>query len=209
MYEQILAELGVILDTVVNVDELVDNLVKKPCSGILIDTATSLGTSFEQKRQLHIIIEVFPVLRINWNGQAQRPELFYFGQSQATDLTLRQFIETQCLTFEPRTIRSHERSGVHFNLEVYPDQECRPEDKRLSVALDSAEGGMFLVMIEPWSGEREIWLKILELADQTPILGEVRRQVNWGFSQRIPGLGVAFKRITIDQLRELRARLGK
>jgi hypothetical protein len=208
IYQQALADLGVTIDTVRDVAELIDQLIQTPCAGVLIDTATGLVTSFEQKRQLHSIIEIFPVLRINWNDQAQRMELFYYGQSQPTDLTLRQFIETQCQTFEARTIRAHERHRVHFNVEVYPDEQCRPEQRRLSVTLDVSEGGAFLVMIEPWRGQREIWLKIVELADQTPILGEIRHQANWGISQRIPGMGVAFRQIAIDQVWELQARLG-
>ncbi len=207
-YQQALADLGVTVDTVADVNELAEQLIRTPCSGLLIDTATGLVTSFEKKRQLHVIIEIFPVLRVNWNDQAQQLELFYYGQSQPTDLTLRQFIETQCLPFEARTIRAHERYRVHFNVEVYPDEQCRPEQRRLSVTLDLSEGGAFLVMIEPWSGPREIWLKIVELADQTPIRSEVRRQVNWGNSKRIPGIGVAFRQIAIDQVWELQARLS-
>jgi hypothetical protein len=209
IYQQALADLGVTLETVTDVDELVEELSHTAYAGLLIDTATGLGTSFEQKRQLHTVIEIFPVLRINWNEQVGRLELFYYGQSRPTDLTLEQFIETQCQGFEARTIRTHERHSVHFNVEVYPDEDCPPEQRRLSVALDAAEGGLFLVMIEPWSGQRDIWLKIVELADQTPILGEVRRQINWGAAPRIPGVGVAFRRITIDQIRQLKTLLGK
>jgi hypothetical protein len=203
-YQQALHTAGAAFDTVETLSELFQTLAKTPYSGILLDVTTGLGISSREKRRLQAVLEIFPVMRIDWDN---RVVLSYYGQSQATDLTLERFIQTQCQLFEARTIRTQERHDIHYNVTVYPNEHCRPEEGRRAVALDISEGGVFLVFLDNWTGSRQIWMRFMDMTDLTPVAGEVKRQINWGVRPRMPGLGISFTEITDNQLKEIQADL--
>jgi hypothetical protein len=203
-YQQALHGIGVEHDTVDTLAELYPALSKNPYNGILMDVTTGLGLSSKEKKRLNTILNVFPVMRIDWDN---KPVLSYYGQSQASDVTLEKFIQTQCQTFEARMIRTQERHDIHYNVTIYPNEHCRPADGKRAVTQDISEGGVFLIFLDTWSGSREIWMRFMDMTDLTPVRGEVKRQVNWGVRPRMPGLGVAFTQITDNQRKEIEADL--
>ncbi len=204
-YQQALHGIGVEFDAVDNLTGLLRALSQTPYNGILMDVTTGLGVSSGEKKQLQTILQIFPVMRIDWDN---RVVLSYYGQSQASELTLEKFIQTECQPFNARTIRAHERHDLHYNVTIYPNEHCRPEDGKRAVTLDISEGGVFLIFLDNWTGSRRIWLRFMDMTDLTPVQGEVKRQINWGVRPRIPGLGVAFTQITDNQIKEIQADLN-
>ncbi|MBU0516855.1 MAG: PilZ domain-containing protein [Proteobacteria bacterium] len=208
-YQQALNVLRAEYDTVSGPSELFKALSKTPYNGVLIDTATELGITPREKRRLQTILEIFPVMRIDRNDTLGRVELSYFGQTKASDIGLDKFITSQAAAFEARTIRTHDRHDLHYNVTIYSNGHCRPEDGQRAVALDISEGGVFLVFLDNWVGQRQVWLRFMDFTDLTPVEGEVRRQVNWGVRSRIPGLGVSFTKISDKQLKEIQEDLKR
>lgn len=208
-YQQSLNALRTEFDTVSGLSELYAALSKTPYNGILIDTTTGLGITSREKRRLEAILEVYPVMRIDWNDTLGRVELFHFGQTKVADVSLDKFITSQAAEFEARTTRTHDRHDLHYNVMIYTNEHCRPEEGQRSVVLDISEGGVFLILLDNWVGQRQVWLRFMDFTDLTPIEGEVRRQVNWGVRSRIPGLGVAFTKISDKQRIEIQEDLKR
>jgi len=55
---------------------------------------------------------------------------------------------------------------------------------------------------------QEVWLRFLELSDQTPIKAIVCWQPHWGLKRQIPGIGVKFESLTEIQEKEINLILG-
>jgi Tfp pilus assembly protein PilZ len=74
---------------------------------------------------------------------------------------------------------------------------------KLTRKLRRRGGGCFIFSTHEWDLRTEVSFTVVEFPDPSPISGEVRWQIPWGKSQRIPGIGVKFVTIREDQRRYL------
>lgn len=207
-YQRAIEGLGVNLSTVSSLSELMGRLRLKPFSGVLLDVAVLLSADDNEKRALQWVIEVYPVVRLNWDEAGQHVQALYFGQSRSADQTVEGFIEWQCAPFEARTLRGNDRVPVHARVLLFKDGGLDPDLAERSVTLNLSTGGAYLLSFSDWSDDDLVWLVMPRLADQTPIGGQVKWSVKWQGKGGLPGIGVEFTDISStqsDRIREILA----
>ena len=202
VYINALERLDVHVDIVPSFAELYGALLRTPYHGIMIDLPTKIRAPKSEQELVHEVLELFPVIQLNWEGRADEVRTLYFGQSTGEG-TIEEFISEECRSFDPRTIRASERRYINFNVMLSTNGEFDEEKTERTVTVDVSRGGCFLYTIDEWESGVDAWLKLRELSDGAPILAETRWGVPWGEAMKIPGIGVEFKRISQAQLAEL------
>jgi len=193
--------LGIEVDAVSTFAELIDNMIKIPYQGILLDVVTNLKANREEKGISQEVLGAFPLMQLRWDQQTNRIQTISSGASSSA--TLAHFVAYECQPFRPRTIRSDVRKCINFNVEIYKDQNLTPASMERSITINVSRGGCFLCAFGNWSGISEIWIIVNELEDKTPLAGEILWRQPWGKSMIIPGFGVRITRISEKQRNQL------
>ena len=74
-----------------------------------------------------------------------------------------------------------------------------PEKLIRTVTMDVSRQGCFLFSSARFQVGAKVWIRIVDLYDQTPIRCIVRHKRKWGDAMVVPGIGVAFEVITDNQ----------
>lgn len=201
-YLDAIKTLEVHVDTVSSFSELYKALLNTPYHGVMVDLLTKLRAPKEEQGLVHEILELFPVVQLNWEGKAEKIRTLYFGQSIGGG-TIEDFICEECRSFNARTIRSHLRRNINFNVVLSKNGKFSEKNNAKTVTIDVSRGGCFIYTIDEWERNIDSWLQLKELDDSTPILGEVKWRIPWGSTMKIPGIGVKFKEISEVQLEEI------
>lgn len=197
---------GVEVDVVPSLNELHELLSNGAFNGVMMDLSTKVTASREEKVMMHNLLEQFPLVQLNFDEKTGDVRSFHFGNPSGSE-TLSAFINGECRSFPPRSLRLTPRAEVNFNVLLSPVDNSVTLKTDRTVTINVSRGGCFFYSVdEPLIGTR-IKMVCLELEDQTPILGEVRWQILWGKIMQIPGIGIRFEDIRDNQLEEI-CRLG-
>jgi Tfp pilus assembly protein PilZ len=85
-----------------------------------------------------------------------------------------------------------------------PDRTLPPETSYKAFTVNLSLGGVFLHTMETFEEGTTLWLRFLELADQTPIAATARWSLEWGEARCIPGIGMKFDGLSEGQEKEIR-----
>jgi len=117
--------------------------------------------------------------------------------------TIESFLENDCVSFKARSIRADSRKEVNLNVLLSEGELYSETDAARSVTINISKGGCFIYSTVERELQSHVSFVFKELSDHRPMCGEVRWQVPWGHSMRIPGIGLKFINITQDQRRGL------
>ena len=163
---------------------------------------TKIKEQREDKELAYGILEQFPLVQLKYDEKTGSIGALYYGQS-GESLTLEAFINEECRTFKARRIRSSVRKDINFNVIISKTNDFSDDGAERSITIDISRGGCFIYSTEKWKISDSVMFVIKELADSRPVLGEVRWTKPWGEAMQIPGIGVKFKDIGENQLREI------
>lgn len=203
LYQKQVTAFGIACDAVTNFHELYRSLQETPYNGLLIDLPTSIRADNTEKVLLHEVQQFYPVLRMKWDDQHQQLRCQLYGSIAGTSMTIRSFIEQHCRPFPARQVRKEKRQQIHLNTLISRDDSFAPQELERSVTLDVSPGGCLLLTTREWQTGTRIWLRILELQDQTPIEAEIRHWTCWGTPRKLPSIGVEFIALTESQQAQL------
>jgi hypothetical protein len=194
--------LGIEVDVVSSYYEFLKTRASTPYQGLMINLVTQMKMSVEEKNVSKEILGFFPTLRLKWDAESGSIRNISFGKT-TTSGSLKEFIHTECQSFTARAVRLNMRKIVHLNASLSNDESMDEKALERTVTINLSKGGCFLFSGRDWSNAPKIWLIIKELADKTPITGDIRWSVEWGKQMTIPGIGLSFKHIKSSQLEEL------
>jgi CheY-like chemotaxis protein len=203
LYQSLVRDLGIPCDTAANFHELYQILQETPYNGLLVDLATSVRASATEKNLLHELQQFYPVLRMRWDEQLQRLRCQIYGAMAGSNMTVQTFVDSYCRTFPARRVRREKRYPLHLNVLISPDNKFHPDKTERSTTLNVSRSGCALLTTREWQISRKIWLKILEMEDQTPLSAEIRRWTSWGTPLVLPSIGVKFISLTKAQQKQL------
>lgn len=206
-YHAELALPGVLLVSLQSLMGFFQSEVYCPINGILVDMPTYMRCSEEEKRLLTELVGVFPALRLKCNEQTGEIRTLPFGTTYPGNAAPAVFVQTHCISFLQRRIRTCERSLLNMSALL---RRSFPQDNNSGVRSVTAHiscNGCFLVCFEPWNIGEDGWLTLLGLQDNAPIPVEISSVSLWGEVRSLPGMGVKFIQLTNIQKREL-GRLG-
>ncbi|MBN2468917.1 MAG: PilZ domain-containing protein [Deltaproteobacteria bacterium] len=197
---------GVHVDTVSSFQDLRRMMTEVPYNGVLVDLETKIKAPANEKRISHEILSVFPVVQLRNDGKTDSVRTLYFGQLHGEKGTLENFLDVECRSFPPRTIRSNIRRDVYLNVLLSRKGDFSQKTASRSVTLNVSQGGCFIYSTEKWERAWTASFIIKALDDAMPITGEVRWTIPWGATMRLPGIGVRFQDIRHGQLEEIRGK---
>jgi Tfp pilus assembly protein PilZ len=195
LYRAVLDEAQCEVDLVSDFQTIFDTAGQMPHNGILLDDDLLATFDARQRDALKDVLLKFPVFRIHPTGPTY---MLLTEQDNVAGFLLR-----TCTAFVARTIRNSDRYNVLLNAQISADIGFEPTRLEPVITLNVSDGGCFIIYAREWKYHDRVWFTIKELSDQSPIMGEIRWRVPWGTSHRYPGIGVKFREIKPEQLREL------
>jgi Tfp pilus assembly protein PilZ len=201
-YLDTIKHLDIDVDTVSSITELYKTMINKPCHGVMIDLPTKIKASRDEKALVHEVLNKFPVINLRWENETGTIKTLYHSKIQSGG-TIKDFINQECRSFNPRTIRSSVRKNINFNVMLTKSDNFKEENMERTITIDVSKGGCFIYSPKKWERHSDVLLIIKELEDHTPIRGKVIWGIAWGEAMRIPGIGVMFKEIKSSQLENI------
>jgi hypothetical protein len=158
-----------------SLEELPDALAVHPISGILLELATGIRGSAQQKKAVQEVFGFYPSAK------------FRFADNQALIVgqTFDEFVQC-CLQFAPRIKRSQERADSCLAVYLSADPSFSQAEK--SVTINVSTGGCFVYSVREWRVGDPIWLRFY--GETTTSHGAVRLCRPWGNNKVFPGIGV-------------------
>lgn len=147
---------------------------------------------------MHEIVELYPTIRLRWDpGNEMIRSLLAINHDYNNDIEY--FLKVQCREFPGKTLRTHTRRDLHFNVLIAENAEALDNNPTKSVTVDVSEGGCFVYSTGNWEIGQTIYFIFNEIDNCKAITGTVRQIKNWGEKMRFPGLGVQFQQIEPSQ----------
>ncbi|HBG05111.1 MAG: pilus assembly protein PilZ [Geobacteraceae bacterium GWC2_58_44] len=204
-YSDALSQLGVAYDMVPSFDQMSRLAVENAYSGLVIDILTLVRCSKEEKVIAYDCINLYPVLRVKWETKQKRIKLSPLEQTFSPDAesALKSFIDNRCRTFPARQLRRYKRKPINLNVLLSPDGTFAAENTSKAFTVNVSPGGFFLHTMQSFEVGRTLWLRFIDLSDQSPIAAKVCWSVEWGQARCIAGLGMSFERLSEDQEKEI------
>ncbi len=193
--------IGIQIDSVATFGELFKAMMTNAYQGVLVDLATSVQSSLEEKAIAQEILNIFPLIQLKWDQETNN--IHTISSSNASSSTLAQFVSQECRPFIPRAIRLNARKGINFNILMCNNADMNQANTERSVTANISKGGCFLFSCRDWSEATDVWFVVNELKDKTPIYGEIRWRQSWGMTMAIPGIGISIRQITPQQINQL------
>ena len=209
-YANVLSGLGIAYDLAASITEMSKMAVENAYNGMLIDILTLVRSSKEEKVIAYECINLYPVLRVKWDCKKKQVNLSPLEQSfcTSTESVLHFFVENRCRTFPARTLRRHSRKSINLNLIFSTESVFRSQCSEESFTTSISMGGAFLHTRQMLTRGQSVWLRPVELSDQTPIAATVCWSLEWGLSRGIPGVGLKFGALSDVQARYLKSVLN-
>jgi len=199
---------NILFETYASIDKLKKNCLEKNYAGLIIDMWTHIGSVHADKEFVYALDRIFPILYIG--DQDQKPSPLdpaggWLMARQHEVKILDDFIQNQCRSNKPRGIRSTARREFFFNAHV----QFNGQEKSIKTnTWNISPSGCFIISSHEQQAGEPVWLTITDWGDKTTIAGEIRWSRPWGGDFRsLPGVGIAFKKITAAQNQALAALL--
>ena len=175
-----LEDLGLDVRAVSALGELPVIVKEVAVGGILLELATSIQSSPEEKEEAHEITRLYAFARFRLLGDEVR--ILGAGNS------LEAFAE-RCRQSRPRVTRREARERRHLG--VYVSGDPGFEDAEKTVTIDISKGGCFVYSSREWRVGDSVWLRFP--GEEADFSGTVRFWREWGNDREIPGIGIRFR----------------
>lgn len=208
IYLKFASEINIKCAVVHSFEEFYKKRQGEPYSGLLIDIVSSIRASAFDRAKLADLMEVYPSLRLRWDPVEENIRTYMTGAGTGQRITLKQFVETYCQPFKARSLRFNIRKEIICNVLYSPYADVEDDHVQKSVTIDLSAGGCFLFSTQRHPVGSLLWLRFIDLVDNSPIQVEVLWGREWGKAMLIPGIGVRFLTIKPEQLQEITAMVG-
>ncbi len=191
-YDEALLGVGLNSRGFSKIGELVECLPALVCAGLILDIPSVMKAESAERDRLFKLTQSLPILRarVERNGRA----VFLDDVDH--------FIHN-CKNVCPSRMRTVRRYSTRLNVLISREDDPAMTKTRPANILNISSKGCYVHTLDPVESSAFIYLKILELANTTPIFGLIRWSKPWGEKHVLPGMGVAFLDITDEQVREI------
>jgi len=167
------------------------------CNGILIDIPTYIKASIYTKEHLAHIEDIYPAARIRYNSESKEMELTSI--SKRTQMSLQDFLENHCASFDARRLRKHKRRMLNLNLRLSWEHKGNHHEF-LCTCVNLSESGLFIVdKSSDLHVMDNVKIQIIELNKDHFLHGTVVRRLGWGERHfHAPGIGIRIDHIDTE-----------
>jgi len=186
-----------------NVADMHRQLVSTSFNGLVLDVLTTAKISQKDKILIREVSEHYPTLLMRWNTAAQKVRGLVFGEILDKDDPLGDFVTRFCSPEHSLIYRESKRYDIHFNVLLSLDKDFAKKLVEKTITLNLSRSGCFIISCQNWQNIDHVWIRLLELADPSPIQVQLCRYLPWGEQARIPGIGVKFMDLQPKQRQEI------
>lgn len=204
LYEFAVKEAGISLDSVGSLQDALLAATRNKYNGILVDLPTLIQAGAQEKESVYDLIRAYPVAKLRVIPSQNTLSLMCAGKCTASYATIEDFINGECLRFKARSFRSTTRKYINLPVLISPTAAFDAENTEKTFTVNISVGGFFVFSARRWNVGDKIWIRLADSVDKAPpIVGEVRWGIDWGQKSVIPGVGVRFKEISEEQVKEI------
>lgn len=156
--------------------ELSATLQQTPTSGILVELATAIRATPQEKASTKDLIELYPYDKFKVTGNVVQ----MLGR-----ISVGKFVD-ECLHFTPRRIRKEPRQVKYLAVQISADGTFQDAEK--AVTANVSTSGCFVYSAREWNIGDRVWLRFLD--NEADFQGTVRSWLPWGNNKYIPGIGI-------------------
>ncbi|WP_432736539.1 PilZ domain-containing protein [Maridesulfovibrio sp. FT414] len=201
-YVKALRDLCVDFDVAESLRDISDVHSQVKYNGFLIDVPTLLRSGAADKAEANLLIDNFPVLRLNYQSSGGIRGI-PTGRFSGISGDLKHFVSEQCANFPARSLRGTKRANKVLNVILNMDLNSPGSRIEKSVTLNFSTEGGFFFSVANWKKGDYVWIIVKELEDKTPIKSQVQWVVPWGREDQFPGIGVQFLTISNSQANQI------
>lgn len=202
LYETALHRIDALVDTVASIDKFYGAVTHFAYNGVVIDIPTKIKALSEHKDLVYSIMGRFPVIQVNMDRRSGRIRALLYGHHERTG-PLEDLIREACWNNPPRKLRSEERKPFHYNVLLSTTRQFDAQTLIRTITMDVSRKGCFLFSSARFQVGGRVWLRIMDIYDQTPISGIIRHKIKWGEAMVVPGIGLEFETISENQRQSL------
>jgi Tfp pilus assembly protein PilZ len=196
---------GVQIDVATTTKEFYDATIETPYNGVMIDMPTKIKDFRADREKVDNILQLYPVMQLTFNEKTKQLRAFYSGLINGSG-SIEEFITNKCPFYSARSVRSSRRKVINFNVVLSKSKHVSDLNYEKTITMNVSQKGCFIYSTDNWEINSDVWFTIKELTDQTPIHGQILRQVDWGSYMSIPGIGLQFKDIKDCQREDIQAK---
>lgn len=174
-----LASLNVDAIQLSSLNDLMATLQENTSSGILVEVATSIKASPEEKAMAQDVFHFYPMAKFRWAEGV----LGLAGKAS----TLERFVEL-CQQAGPRRLRREPRKNL--NLAVLLGRDAQLDKAEQSMTINLSSLGCFAFSVANWQAGDRVWVRFAQHDQQT--VGSVRFVRPWGVDFEMPGIGIEY-----------------
>ena len=210
-YAEILDKVGVAYNTVTSFSDASSMARNTAYNGLLVDVMTLIRADQNERNIALECMNCYPSTQIKWDAKNKTVRSLTFLQTlyPESESAFRMFIEERCKPFSARTLRIFNRESIVMSLLFSIDCDCSDEKALKTFLINLSLGGCFIHAVQTLYKGQEVWLRLLELSDPTPIKAVVRWQREWNTKRQIPGIGVKFELLSEIQKKQIDIILGE
>ncbi|WP_027184470.1 PilZ domain-containing protein [Desulfovibrio inopinatus] len=192
VYTERLAEVGLEPHFAGDLPELLEALGSGVlCNGLILDVQRVMQADRMSRDMLFSYADSVPIVR----SKVER------GTGHVVFIDSLDTLDRECHT---TGYRSMVRVPVKFNALLSAENDpVMAQVKHVNI-LDVSIGGCFIYSMDNFDDVDFIHIKIMEIENKLPILCNIRWRQEWGRDNVLPGVGVKFVSIKVDQLDEIK-----
>ncbi|NVN93243.1 MAG: PilZ domain-containing protein [Desulfuromonadales bacterium] len=196
--KNIIAEMLAAFDARCHVVHSLEDLGKTPprseFHGMMVDLHSFFKIPLKVREYFKEHTHALPTLKVYIDPQKKTFVINKLTKNDNHAQSLQNFI-SDCAETQPRKIRRAQRHKIFLNVTL---------DEQMSNTADISRNGCFIFTTgETFKPGDEIFVRFLELGDQTPIPCTIMRKAQWGAKFAPAGIGVDFISMTEPQRIEL------
>ena len=207
MYQELLDFADVSGRIVTTLREMVTQAAQQPYCGILIDMPVIVRASNYDKKLAEDALRALPSARINISRSTGSILILPIGPGSGTPQSALEFIRNCCI-LPPKIVYVRNRISLHLNALLATTPEMT--DAAQTVCIDFSEGGCFLFTPDATLPvQSTVWIRLIGLEDQSPILATICWKQEWGTADKVPGIGIRFDVLSNRQKLEILSIIAK
>lgn len=172
-----------------------------PVNGIVADIRTTLKATGTEKLLYTKLEDIYPFIRVRWDEDTKFINTIY-PDDNVDNLT--DFISNVCTKFDPRVMRTSQRTDLSLNVIISDNEEFSGYTEK-TCTQNISESGLFIITSSPyWKENSQIYVVVNEMTSRTPIRCTIVRKIAWGEEPLCtPGVSIRFDSILDSQQDEL------
>jgi hypothetical protein len=201
-FENFFKKERVICQAVTSLRDVSTQIARQPYNAIFLDMALITGASPYEKSLVKDVLHAMPHASLDITA-TNEISIVVSGDASESSHSPEEYLR-YCCEQPIQTVAPQNRIQMNFNAVLSRTPDITHAER--TVCIDISPGGCFLFCVnDDITLHSHVWVNLIILNDSTPIPATVCWKREWGMTNDIPGVGVRFESMTVQQQTEILA----